>query len=33
MSGNFDDLIKYRIERAYETLADARLQKFWQTLF
>ncbi len=25
MSGNIDDLIKYRIERAYETLADASL--------
>ena len=25
MSGNIEDLIKYRIERAYETLEDARL--------
>lgn len=25
MSDNIDDLIKYRIDRAYETLADARL--------
>jgi uncharacterized protein (UPF0332 family) len=25
MSGSIDDLVKYRIERAYETLADARL--------
>ena len=25
MSGNLNDLIKYRIERVYETLADARL--------
>jgi len=25
MSGSIDDLIRYRIERAYETLADARL--------
>ena len=25
MSGKIDDLIKYRIDRAYETLADARL--------
>ena len=25
MTGSLDDLIKYRLERAYETLADARL--------
>ena len=34
MSGSFDDLIKYRIERANETLADARLlanSKSWNS--
>lgn len=25
MSGSIEDLVRYRIERAYETLADARL--------
>ena len=25
MSKSFDDLIKYRMERAFETLADARI--------